>query len=341
MEISINRIKILAYLVSLSILLSFLFSSFIFLIFALLLCFDVINKVKISIFIHLFFSIFFVFIDFDTFKNFLLLGLTIIIISEKFRYYPKKLLISFSYVFSGFFIYLLTLDQSVGDLSEVLLFEKRFWPTFENGQLFNPNTIGLLSAISALGFFVNKRNIFMLFPLFILLITQSRSAIAFFIISTFIYSGFKFKNIMYYILLICPFVYFIFNSNILVRFVEDGNNGRVERSLFYFYYLKDNYLTGIGINEYNHFISSVGSWDNLYLAFILVYGVWGGVYLFYLIFAFLRGERDENYKLRLAIFLSFLFLGVFEGSFAFNYLTWIIFALSFNSFSIKLKNKYA
>lgn len=336
LNFKLNKTTVYAYLVVSCFILSIIFSSYIFLIFSFLFCYEIFNKVKESILISFIFSLYFIFLGFDTFKYFILMIFSIILISERFKDNPKIILSAYSNVFLIFLLYLFTLEQKVGDISNVLNFETRFWPVLSNGEEINPNMIGLLSAICAFGYYVNKKIIFMIFPLFILLISQSRSAMLFFVLASFLYSGVKLKNIFYFLMMLFPFIYFLNSSNIINRFIQDGENGRIARILYYFPYLKNNYLTGLGYGEYLVFVKNIGSLDNLFLAIILVYGIFGGVYLLSLFIIFFKNKKNEDSSLRLAIFFSFMVLGLFEGSFAFNHLTWVIFALSFNSFSIKM-----
>lgn len=316
--------------------LSVILSSYIFLIFSFLFCYEVFNKVKGFILTSFVFLLYFIFLGFDTFKYFILMFFSIVLISERFKDNPKIILSAYSNIFLVFLIFLFTVEQKVGDIYNVLNFETRFWPVLSNGEEINPNMIGLLSAICAFGYYVNRKIIFMIFSLFILLISQSRSAMLFFVLASFLYSGVKLKNIFYFLMMLFPFIYFLNSSNIINRFIQDGENGRLARILFYLPYLEDNYLTGLGYGEYLIFVKNIGSLDNLFLAIILVYGIWGGIYLLSLFIIFFKNTKNRYSSLRLAIFFPFMILGFFEGSFAFNHLTWVIFALSFNSFSMKM-----
>ena len=51
---------------------------------------------------------------------------SIILISERFKDNPKIILSAYSNVFLMFLLYLFTLEQKVGDISNVLNFETRF-----------------------------------------------------------------------------------------------------------------------------------------------------------------------------------------------------------------------
>ncbi|UUS60880.1 MULTISPECIES: hypothetical protein [unclassified Acinetobacter] len=332
-NLKIREEALFAYIVVLCFFCSIIFSSYIFLILVFALSLKELYKTRFIVIFLFVFSIYFLVLGFDTFKYFLLMCLSIILVSEKFKNNPKILLQAYSNVCLICLIYLTTLDQKYGDISSVFQFKDRFWPVIKNGEELNPNAVGIYSSICALGYYVNRNRFIMLIPIFFLLATQSRSAIMFFLMSVAIFNGIKILNLISYFLLLMIFLYALSVTGVFKRFVEDGENGRLERIFHYSQYIKENYISGMGYSQYIDVVKNVGSLDNLFLSVNLVYGIFGVFFLILICYSFYNNKMDENYKIRLGLFLSFFALGFLEGSFAFNHLLWIIFALSFNSFS--------
>lgn len=279
-------------------------------------------------------ALFLTLVDFDNFKNFILLVFSTILLSVKFSEKVYDVLKIYSYVFLFFIIYILFISEpKYGSFQEIFLFQQRLWLILPDGREFNPNPLGLICSLVAFGFLINRKYIFMSLPLFLLLLTQSRAAILFFLIAFIIFQRVKVKNIIISFLVLIPFVYIILTSPLMDRFSEDGENGRIDRILVYSDVLRNNYILGYPIPYYDEMIKVYGTLDNMYLLLILNYGLIGIFFLIYVAFMFLLNDKDEFYRVRLSLFIPFLIYGIFEGGVVNNYLTWIVFSMCFSSFN--------
>lgn len=329
---NINKSHLLIHVICIFMIFCFYFKSYVFLIMALLLCADEIKKNLHHLLFIFISSIALIFVEFENFKEYLLMTFSIILFSSKLS---KDIL----YVLKVYSIYISTLILSVlivgvqkyGDFQDVLTFQSRLWLILPDGKEFNPNPLGILCAISTLGFLVNKKYFFSLFPLIILLLTQSRAAIIFLVISYIFSYRLTFKNILLISFSLVPFLYIIMISDLSNRFTNDGENGRLERSYLYFNIIKNNYLLGYPINDYLYFSSLYGSLDNMYLLMILQYGIVGLLFFLYIIYLKATSKKDNFYRLRSSIFWAIMIYGLFEGGIPGMFLMWIIFALCFTN----------
>lgn len=216
-----------------------------------------------------------------------------------------------------------------GEWKEVLQFNQRLWLVNSAGMEVNPNPLGVICAICAFGFFLNKKNLFMIFPLMLLLLTQSRAAMLFFLILCLLTIGITLKRLLITSLTFLPFFYIILNSNISNRFSEAGENGRLERMYIYLAYIQNNYLLGLPSHLYDEIVLLHGSLDNMYLLSVLRYGILGCLFLIFLVFIFIKNfHLDRFSKTRVAIIVAVFVLGIAESSLiANNYLMWLFFSL--------------
>ncbi|MFW2100935.1 hypothetical protein [Acinetobacter johnsonii] len=314
----------------------FLFATgnFLFLTIIYLLFFSEIKKNIVILTLLSFITLFFLFLDPLSAKNFFFISTTIVLYSSKFSDYIFEVLKLYSYCIFLFLLYLLTLTPIYGEWSDVFNFKHRLWLQLDNGNILNPNPLGLLSAICALGFYLNKKFILMLVPLLFLILTQSRSAILFLAISMLFCNGVNLKKVLYGGGFLIILIYIVSLTPVVDRFKEEGENGRLVRFYYYKDELLNNFLTGMPYTKYVYMNDTIGSLDNMYLLSILKFGLFGvGLIVFWLIY-FILNKRDKFYSIRFSLFLSFLVLGVFEGSIMGSFFTWLVFAMSFNSFSV-------
>lgn len=277
-------------------------------------------------------GVYFLFIDFYTTKDFILLMVSIILLSSKFSGNILTVLKINSYVIFFMLIYFLTIDLKAGDWGDVLQFKRRLFLVLPNGKELNPNPLGLICAICAVGFIVNKKYLLSIFPLIMLILTQSRAAILLFFIIFLIGSGLSIRKVIVSLLFISPFAYFVSTTPLMDRFQEDGDGGRTFRYQVYDQVLNEHYLTGFSAREYTKMSIEYGTLDNMYLLLVLKYGViFTSIIILFYLCLFLRNKVDAHYILRCSIFVACIFYGFFETGLAVNYMLWIMFAMSFNN----------
>lgn len=259
---------------------------------------------------------------------------SIILFSSKFGSNVTQTLRIYSLLFFPLIVYMLTLHQIYGDMLDVLKFQQRLWVISPNDVEFNPNTIGVWAAICSLGFFVN-RNFYLLIPsVYILLLTQSRSAIVFLLIAILFSKPLTKKTFFSIVFFVIIFVVIIYITPLSKRFLEDGENGRFERIFLFYDYLRQNYLTGIKATEYNYLVEKFSTLDNMYLLILLRYGIFGVFFVLYLFIMMFFNNKDQYYHLRWSIFLGIMVLGLFEGGVVANIALYMVLSVCFNSFSI-------
>lgn len=330
----ISKDNIFIVLCILCLFFTYFFSSYVYLLFTIvILSFSEFKKNIPYLILALCFSFVLFFIDVESAKNLLFFLFFIILFSSKFNKNLNQVTLYFSFFITIFTIFLLfNLDQKNGNFSDVFKFEQRLWLYKYNGYEINPNALGLWSSMAVIGFFINKKYIFMLFPLVILMLTQSRSSIVFLFIVILLGSRLKLKKIIPIFILFTLSVLFIYLTPVWDRFLNDGENGRIDRFNIYKDYLYNEYFYGIGAKKYSEIAFNYGTLDNLYYVLILNYGFFSILIVGFLIYSFLRNKIDENYRYRLSFFVGLLFLGFFEGSFAVNSLLWIYLAMCFNCY---------
>lgn len=312
---------------------SFYFKSYLFLLLCLLLCYTEVRKTLHHLLFAAGCACVLIVVDIQNFKEYIFMLFSIILLSSKLNDEILYVLKCYSFYITILIIWSLMVgEQKYGNYQDVLSFSSRLWLIMPDGKEFNPNPLGLLCALSALGFLVNKKNILAIFPLFILLLTQSRAAIIFLAISYIFSHKFNLKNFLLVLLSLLPFIYIILNSQLSDRFLDDGENGRLDRTFIYYNLLKDNYILGYPIGSYLDFTAIYGSLDNMYLLMILQYGLIGVIFFVYIFFMKINIMKDDFFRLRSSIFFATMFYGLFEGSIAGVFLMWLVFSLCFNNF---------
>lgn len=330
----LSKYDIQIFICSFSYALYFLSNNIIFGLIPFLVCISEVRKVFPYVIIFIFFSIYFIFLDLYTVKDFLILTLSTLLLSSKFSGKILRVLQINSYVLLAMLFYFLTLDHKVGDWQDVLEFKRRLFLLLPNGKELNPNPIGVICSICAIGFIFNKKYMLALLPLILLIFTQSRAAILLFFIIFIIGNGVSIRKLIIPSIIILPLIYFVSKTPLMDRFQEDGDGGRAYRYAIYNDVLNNHYITGYPAQEYTKMAIKYGTLDNMYLLLILKYGVFigCGLLIFY-VYSFMKNRFDEYYKLRLGIFSSCMIFGLFETGFVANYMFWMMFAMSFNGFS--------
>ena len=228
------------------------------------------------------------------------------------------------------------------------------------GSIGNPNSYGILVSIMLL-FLINdlvtNRNrikssffkIVLIFPsVFVLLLTQSRTAIISFLISM-IYLIFKsinskkiFKSIIIIILMLIPFLFFIYiiglGSN---RFTSTGFanlGGRVPIWINTFNFYFKNNLNKIFLGYGQIFIESTKSiTDNYYLLTMYRYGIVGLILYINVFLKLYNSKRDEYYKSLIKAIIILILISDFTGAIS-GSITLVIFIFLLFGYTTNLNN---
>lgn len=302
---------------------------------------DVLKNI-ITIFIIFYISAILILIDIKSFASLFFLLTTIVALATRFRNdILKVLLIQSIFITILISISLFISDQFVNTFQDVYTFKQRLYLVTPTGHILHPNAIGLWCSIAIFGFYINKRFILCIPATYILLLTQSRSAILFLVLCLLFSQKLNIKNLFLLILSLFSFYILILYTGIIDRFKNDGENGRIDRFNIYKPYLENDFITGIGVSKYHDLVDNYGTLDNLYFVSLLRFGIFGVFAFIFLFYFFYKNKKDDYSRIRLSIFASFMILGLIESSFLGNILSIFTLALAFNNFdSIKMKNNF-
>ncbi len=332
-----SRSKILIYICMLVFLISTIFGSLKFLPLVLIFLFKEIFKNITAIFFFLIFSPLLLFTSFDNFSYYIVFVIFIILFSSRFSNSPKTVLNVYVKTMIPFLLILPFFDQYEGNTFSVLTFGNRLFPVIPFiDQSINPNTIAIVAAVCSLITFFEKKFILFVLAFYILLITQSRASIGFFVLVLVLSSNFNIKKTIGLIFSLSSFIYIVSLTPIWSRFNNYQENGRLETYALYAQIIKNSFPLGYPLKKYLDYSSKMPAGvDNLYLLGIINFGYIFIYIIFLFIFYFMLNRKDDFSKIRMAYFLGFLSFGFLEASFIGNYYLWPIFALCFNSFGYK------
>ncbi|MCF9045709.1 hypothetical protein [Acinetobacter nectaris] len=293
----------------------------------------------ISILVILILSPLLLLTSFSNFSSYVLLSLTIVLFSSRFNGKEDLVFNMYVLILSPLLISLPFFDQATGTNLTILTFGERLYPLIYLPNLtlkIHPNLIGITAAITAAICIFKKRFILLIPIIYVLFLTQSRSAIIFLIIFLVISTNISVKKIAYMSVVLSLIITIIMMTPIKDRMVDYQDNGRLETYALYYSILDKSFPLGYPLKEYFNLLDGNAGIDNFYLTGLVEYG-----FLFpYLIVCFLLyfslNYKDEHYKIRLGFFIAFLLQGIVESSLLGSSLLWPIFALCFNSFSRKL-----
>lgn len=331
----IHKDRIHAIILAMCILGVFFLNSKIFLILIVLLCIDKIITSFFSLLLFLSLSPLLIIVDFENFKDYILMFLIIILISSKYIGKERLFLDSYSNILFLLIFSSLFMEQLGGSIWDVLTFEQRLTPIISGDEYGNSNIIGLIGAICFISYFLNRKYFLMGLSLFIVLLTQSRSSILF-IFTFLIFSiNFSLKKIMLSLVSIIILFFCIYLSPIKDRFINGpGESGdeRILRIILHLDTIKNSLPFGFPYQKYLDLSQIYGTIDNNYIYLYIRFGLIGVFSFLLLCLFFILNEKDDFYRVRLALFLSFLLQGLLESSMYGNYFMWPVVAICFNSF---------
>lgn len=311
----------------------FVTNNIIFSILPIIICLTEIKKALHILIIFIVIALYFLFIDFYNSKDILLLSFSIFLFYYKFKdNNPLDTLKWNSYAILTMLLLFLLL-QPIGGWAEVLSYKSRLSFELWGGKFINPNPLGLVSAICAIGLLINKKYFFSFYPIFTMFFTQSRAALLFFFVFLILYYMKSVKNFLITILIFLIFFYFSYNTPVIQRIIEGGDSGRGVYLEFYENILKNNYITGYSIRALDEiYINSGRTIDQMYFSLFIRYGFFmGGIILLIFIYLFFLNRKDEYFNLRYSILIAFLAYGFFEKGFLFFYMAWIPMSLCYNN----------
>lgn len=323
-----------AFFVCLSILFVFFFNSMFFLLISIFLCSIRIYENLLVLIGFIVFSPFLLLIDFSNFKDYLLMIFLLVAISSFYENKEKEFLLVYSYILLLFIFFIYSFGEKIVYLSDIILFKERLFFVW-NGDLVNSNLIGILVGFSAIGFFINKKYFFMLISLFIMLLTQSRSSLIFFLIFLTFSTEFSIRKFIFSIFSIFSLIFILYLSPVSERFLNGpGESGdeRLKRIFLHSDTIIQSFPFGFNYNSYLSLSDIFGTIDNNYIYLYIRFGVIGVFSLFLLIFFFLKNKDDDFKYFRRGIFMALMVQGIFESTMYGNFFAWPILAICFNSF---------
>lgn len=301
---------------------------------AIFLCSVKLHGSLITILVFMGMSPFLLMVDYINFKEYLLMFFCLISFSIYYEGHEKKFLLMYSYFLFYFILLIFIIGDSVVDVKDVLLFNERFYFYF-NGDLVNANFIGILTAMAAVGFYINKKYLFLFFSLYLVFLTQSRSSIIFFISFMIFSNHLNLRKILLSCLSIFIVISLLYISPVFERFSSGaGESGeeRILRIIAHSHTLSQSFPFGFNYESYLNLSENYGTLDGVLFYLYIRFGVVGVISLILLIIYILNNKKDDFFYYRRSIFVAFLLQGVFESSMYGNYFVWPFLAMCFNSF---------
>lgn len=328
--------KYLVFFCSLSYCFYFISNNFVFSLIPIILCIAEIRNCLHILIIFIAISLFFLSVDYYNSKDILLLGISTTLYMYRFKSLnPLDILKYNAYPILIMLSYFLFLEPKNSSWLDSVLFQSRLSFDLFTGKFINPNPLGLVSAICAVGLILNKKYLFSVIPLITMMATQSRAAILFLILIFAIYYTQSLKKMIIYVVISLLSIFMLKDTLLFSRFSESGDSGRSEHIGYYLSIFKENYLTGYSIRQLDELYFNTGlAIDNMYYSLFIRYGIiMGGGILFIYFYLFLKNFliKDEYFRLRLSIFFSMLVYGFFEKGFLFTYMLWIPLSICFSN----------
>lgn len=329
-NLGIDRFKLHSVFITICFMMTYFFGSFIFLIFALFTCLSNIEKNLTVIILTMFFLPILILVNAESAKIYFLFFMTVILLSSKFSDQPFKFLNIYSKIMFPFLCTLPFLPQLYGETDTLLSLTSRLWPILPSGVILNPNPLGFFIACISISFLINKNFIFLSICILLLLMTQSRAAILFFLFFAFFYKKSISTKILISVIFTIIFI-LISTSNLIDRFVSDGNNGRFQRIEYYNYYIDLVFPLGANKNLTAYLLDNFSTVDNMYIYLLFTYGIIGIILISLLVFLLIKNKKDHFFRIRIVIFLGIMLYGLAEIGFLAVYPMWPIFAMCFNN----------